>query len=475
MPQLTAPTTQAPYNLDDDAAFNVCAARLKQTATENFIVRFDSAEAVCAVDVGQDEALRWLQPGNRTESQALWLNFWASESQRATVEAIAKKYDLSPRLTGLLFPARSSAIRSRDTPSMGSGTSSASDPKDAPTTQTTDVEKGVSQTRPLQRKPTGLQALKGMTFGDVVKDLWHFCSVDFGRHFIYVGFNALYSVPDSDVGTAGDGAESPGRNKGNTSKPSGERIWTSLLICDDGTMVSVFERPVRPEAHETTRRNVRNIFRHLSKQHNQDNSQDALMKVRVRWNEHSAHATTGYDPNEAASLLFYYLFEDWLSTYALIARVEHPYRERLENMRQRMFDAAEVSLIQEVHDVGRQLTVLKLMYQSYELIVSRLLYRQRSNKDVDVGGLSPRSTSHSHNIRIVHDTAASQLAQDEHVYLDEGSDLSVKLSLSAVVRFERLLDRIRLYALTEIEECLKEKESLVFMVGHRCSDPRISC
>jgi hypothetical protein len=33
------------------------------------------------------------------------------------------------------------------------------------------------------------------------------------------------------------------------------------------------------------------------------------------------------------------------------------------------------------------------------------------------------------------------------------------LPLSAVVRFERLLDRVRLHALTEIEECLKEKDS----------------
>ena len=39
------------------------------------------------------------------------------------------------------------------------------------------------------------------------------------------------------------------------------------------------------------------------------------------------------------------------------------------------------------------------------------------------------------------------------------------LSQAAIVRFERLLDRINLYALSEIQECLDEKDALVFMVS----------
>lgn len=40
----------------------------------------------------------------------------------------------------------------------------------------------------------------------------------------------------------------------------------------------------------------------------------------------------------------------------------------------------------------------------------------------------------------------------------------VSLSPAAVVRFERLRDRIKLYALSEIQDCLDDKESLVFLV-----------
>jgi Mg2+ and Co2+ transporter CorA len=41
--------------------------------------------------------------------------------------------------------------------------------------------------------------------------------------------------------------------------------------------------------------------------------------------------------------------------------------------------------------------------------------------------------------------------------------LGVSLSSAAKVRFERLKDRILLYALSEIEECLAQKDSLVMM------------
>jgi hypothetical protein len=49
-------------------------------------------------------------------------------------------------------------------------------------------------------------------------------------------------------------------------------------------------------------------------------------------------------------------------------------------------------------------------------------------------------------------------------HTSEDMPLGVRLSSSAIVRFERLLDRIKLYAVSEIDECLTEKESLVLMV-----------
>ncbi|KIW87678.1 uncharacterized protein Z519_11652 [Cladophialophora bantiana CBS 173.52] len=465
------------YNLDDDAAFDECEGRLKQARTENFIVSFDSTEAKCAVDVGREVALEWLQADRRNANQALWLNFWASESQKPIIQDVAKKYDLSPRLAGLLCQAITSPSPSKSVASTDSDTSRSStsgQPK-TPRTQTTDVEKGVplhntAFPQQLLQQPADSGELDGLTFHRVVRNLWHFCSVDFGRRYIYIGFNSLYSLPNTKDAAPDDSApaedvgnESGGREK-DGSKPSGQRIWSSLLVCDDGTVISVFERPDASEPHLVSRRNVLNVFHHLSKQHNQDSSRDALMKVRVRWNEYSNNATTGYDPKEAASLLFYYLFDDWVTTYRLIARLDHPYRKELEKMQELMFKAADVSHVKKVHEIGTQLTVLKLMYESYEWIVSRLLHSQRLAMDANSLLLSPQSTFHNPDLKTgSHQSPGAQLAAYEEGFLADDSRSNVKLSFSAVARFERLLGRIRLYALTEIDECIKQKESLVLM------------
>ncbi|KIW23030.1 uncharacterized protein PV07_11262 [Cladophialophora immunda] len=460
------------YDLDDDSAFNECEARLQEAPTENFIVSFDSTEAKCAVDIGRDGVLEWLQPDRRNASQALWLNFWASESQKPIIEEVARKYDLSPRLAGLLCQAITPPGEEKSVASTGSDTSrsSTSAPQKTPRAQATDIEKGLPLQSANLQPATDLGDLDGLTFHRVVRNLWHFCSVDFGRRYIYIGFNALYSLPKAkeattpDAGAPADDTANMSRGKEKDgSKPPGQRIWSSLLVCDDGTVISVFERPQRGEPHLVSRRNVLNVFHHLSKQHNKDSSRDALMKVRVRWNEYSNNNTAGYDPKEAASLLFYYLFDDWVSTYRLIARLDHPYRRELEEMQQLMFKAADVSHVKKVHEIGTQLTVLKLMYESYEWIVSRLLHSQRLAIDANSLLLSPRGTFHDQDLKAGHQTPASHFAPYEEGFLADDSRSNVKLSFSAVARFERLLGRIRLYALTEIDECIKQKESLVLM------------
>lgn len=76
-----------------------------------------------------------------------------------------------------------------------------------------------------------------------------------------------------------------------------------------------------------------------------------------------------------------------------------------------------------------------------------------------------------HTAQVVHDVslAREELSADAQNF---GEPLStqtygVSLSSAATVRFERLRDRINLYALSEIQECLDEKESLVFLVCPR--------
>lgn len=131
-----------------------------------------------------------------------------------------------------------------------------------------------------------------------------------------------------------------------------------------------------------------------------------------------------------------------------------------------MLDRPVVDLVNELHWLGRRLAVLKRLYQSYELIMRRLLQRQRMLRDEarssqpaaipygttfgDMGSVDMRQSNVMSNSCFQHTTEKS---------------VGVQLSSTAVARFERLVDRINLYCLSEIENCLIEKESLTFLVS----------
>jgi Mg2+ and Co2+ transporter CorA len=452
----TAPQKSELFNLDIETVFSQASVLLENPATSNFAVRFDAAHALCAVDLCEDRTKQWLDDHGSASSETLWFNFWANEVQKPIVNVIAAKYGLPPRLSSLLSPQKSRLSAQSRVATKGSK-SSTEKPRPLCNPHTKDVEKNASSVVPAV-KLNSSAALSQMSFGDVVANLWHFESVDWGQHYLYVGFNALISVPGIGFDTTSD-------------KPSGQRIWTSLLLCDDGTVFSFFERPTPgpdyDRAVQSLRRNVFNVFRHISLLHLHDNTADALMKVRIR-PEPATAIPTAASAREAASLLFYYLFDDWMTTYAFIARIEHPYRDELEKLRGEMSQVADVASIKSLHAIGRQLTVLKLMYKSYEQIVRRILYRQRTirgmqgqlpDNDLDQDEQSPPDPSNfsapRYNIPRSYST--------NHYYQFDEDTKCVNIHPSATMRLERLLDRIRLYALSEIEECLHEKESLVFM------------
>ena len=137
-----------------------------------------------------------------------------------------------------------------------------------------------------------------------------------------------------------------------------------------------------------------------------------------------------------------------------------------------MFQRPAVDLVAQLHLLGRQLAILKRIYGSYVLIIDRLLQRQRGLRD------EARSRGNSSFLPATnkHNTDHFGLNKDPTSpgSLKEETPLGVPLSATAIVRFERLRDRINLYALSQIEECLTEKESLVFLVSNRVCNQQCS-
>lgn len=122
-----------------------------------------------------------------------------------------------------------------------------------------------------------------------------------------------------------------------------------------------------------------------------------------------------------------------------------------------MLHKADLTHIDQLHHIGCQLAVLKRVYQAYSLIIERVLKKQEATL---------ASLKNSHIMSGAESFASEHPipnATTGPIIPEADSLLGVSLSSAAKVRFERLKDRIGLYALSEIEECLAQKDSLVMM------------
>jgi hypothetical protein len=272
--------------------------------------------------------------------------------------------------------------------------------------------------------------------------------------------------------------------------------YTCIITDTPGTVLSVQENPYPGTAASSeaelkavtavSRRNIQLIFAGVSKEHSATSESDSLVTIRVRSFNDSGPEFASIKQEDGPSLLFFYIFDDWVSSYALVARREHKYGVALDNLvlvflqthtqvltfmqRQNMLNKPVVDLIDELHWLGRQLAVLKRLYQSYELIMTRILQRQRLLRDEARSNHPRLPFSHTFADTEIHERRHMTMQSSLSVSTTPETSVGVRLSPPAVARFERLLDRIKLYCLSEIDSCLAEKESLTFLV---CNHPPI--
>lgn len=79
------------------------------------------------------------------------------------------------------------------------------------------------------------------------------------------------------------------------------------------------------------RRNLLNVFKQLSKVNDDHRKHNPINTLDIRpslLSNQSSDITMADSP----SLLFYYLFDDWYTSYALVAKSEHQYSMELEKL-----------------------------------------------------------------------------------------------------------------------------------------------
>ncbi|KAI9814673.1 MAG: hypothetical protein M1826_002180 [Phylliscum demangeonii] len=476
------------WDLDDDKVYLNGIQRLQHPETKNFVVCFGADEARVKFDV---EGCQWpdlLKAERPARLGTRWINIFAPHLQDEAIDAIAKRYELSPRVQALMAAkpatpqvARAPSHRARrlrdrlrrpdDTKSFRASVDLAPDlEKQRDSLDDLDPADDVDQQLDLNH----------YKFAD---EIWHHAALDKGKRYLCIGYNILH-------GGSRLNWERIAEDEKDRDKPQGKRIWTWILLCDDKTVISMYEDPFicgrgssqtsALDQHDrqglvlACRQNVRNVFRQVSRAPSASAKQNEMMVLHIRSN--SEPSTRGepeqnYVQDNGASNLFFYLFDDWFSSFGLVVRKEHQYGAKLNALRTQMLERAKLDYIEELHHIGRQLAVLKRMFTSYKSIIDRVLNGQKFTsglRTVNVavadqawmessGGLENlRASLPSDGSTSVVPPAPDQTVRYKHT-------LGPTLTPMALSKFERLRDRIEIYVLTEISDCLGEKESLALM------------
>lgn len=318
-------------DIDEESCFNAYNRRLRDSQTQNFVLDFGNEDAWCAMNLSHEDFSLLLRKPKPNCFGTRWINIWAPEEQKNVIKEITSYYGVSERLQGMMCTDPVTAPPKAPAPvqSLRASFHRSIDRSHRPRME--DLEEAVSLK--FLSDPDDIQnaaSFRGLTFAHVTNQIWHFCSVDHGPRYTCVGYNSLYVVPNVGISNGRD-------------LPDGKRLWSWLILCNDGTVVSIQENPYprisepRPESEVKSvlgvvRRNVQLIFSGASKQHSASSESDSLVTIRVRASNgsHSDHVSIHQD--DGPGLLFYYIFDDWVTSYALIAKREHKYGVLLDRL-----------------------------------------------------------------------------------------------------------------------------------------------
>lgn len=110
-------------NLDSPSDFKFCEASLCDIKTRSFVLDFSDDEAWCGFNLEADELGKLLKSSRPSSLNTRWINIWRPQEQKEILEALARHYDFSPRLLGLMGSAPLCTVRRPHTPASKASSS----------------------------------------------------------------------------------------------------------------------------------------------------------------------------------------------------------------------------------------------------------------------------------------------------------------------------------------------------------------
>jgi hypothetical protein len=350
-------------NFDNVGNFDLFDRQTRNPKSANFCLDFGEQEAFCAFDLDAQAYSKLLASPRPPYLHTRWINIWMPYNQKDLLKVLGQYFDFTPRLLGMMrsdpCPPKSPSMRKKKSSSTLRSMLSHRSSKSGSTQQRAkeanqammDSEESIGMTELMHSAQ--LEMVQDLSHYQLVDDVWHWSTVDWGRRcksprdigecsaniavVVCIGYNSLHNVRTKPVN------DQHNDDKDRTGDvPHGKRVWNWLLLCEDKTVISISEDPFpfsNGDLHAdelkllyTARRNLVNVFRQLSKAPTPLRD-TALIQLPIRSRVGQSEEETVHRSTDAPGLLFYYLFEDWGTTFNLISpRRHHGYGSELDRL-----------------------------------------------------------------------------------------------------------------------------------------------
>jgi hypothetical protein len=178
-------------NFDNVENFDLFDRQTRNPKSVNFCLDFGEREAFCAFDLDAQAYSKLLASPRPPFLHTRWINIWMPYNQKDLMKVLGQYFDFTPRLLGMMrsdpCPPRSQSMRKRKSSStlrsMLSHMSNKSDltkqrAKEA-NQATMDSEESIGMTELMHS--TQLEMVQDLSHYQLVDDVWHWSTVDWGR------------------------------------------------------------------------------------------------------------------------------------------------------------------------------------------------------------------------------------------------------------------------------------------------------
>lgn len=162
-------------NIDDPSTFTEIDQAIKEVETLNLAVQFDQVTACAALNLGETSILQLLKHESPKATRTRWISVWGPERQKATVQAIAKFYGFSPRLTGIMCTNPTVPLHVDGGPQRIREQKTHFSKYASSSSHSSDPEKDGHEHVSISDAST-----LNLNHYNIVNEVWHYCSVDWG-------------------------------------------------------------------------------------------------------------------------------------------------------------------------------------------------------------------------------------------------------------------------------------------------------